>query len=213
MPAIRAPTAISEQNKHPGPPFGGPGCLCSGKGRSGRMLSALAGLRQMPWSLKGMAPMAARRAHPAQRSSHQDLPGNPDACRPRRGSACNETTGKTGGNARSVFALPVRRTAAMSPRIGGPREGGAPRPFFPPISLGRNGGARRAGALCEGEPQMSGRLQVAPTGGRSLPLTNLGRMLSAPTGQAVLAPGLAARSYSRTAPLAALVTSLAYRAR
>ena len=114
--------------------------MYGGKGRSGRMLSALAGLRQMPWSLKGMAPMAARRAHPAQRSSHQDLPGNPDACRPRRGSACNETTGKSGGNARSVFALPVRRTAAMSPRIGGPREGGAPRPFFPPHFFGKKWG-------------------------------------------------------------------------
>ena len=32
-----------------------------------------------------MAPAAARRAKPVQRSSCQDLPGNPDACRPRRG--------------------------------------------------------------------------------------------------------------------------------
>ena len=143
MPATRVPTAISESNKHPGPPFGGPGCLYSGKGRSGRMISAPTRPRQMPRSFKGMAPMAARRAHPVQRSSHQGLPGNPDACRPRRGSACNMSARKTSGDARSVFALPVRRTAAMSPRIGGPREGGAPRPFFSPISLGRNGGRRR----------------------------------------------------------------------
>ena len=213
MPATRVPTAISESNKHPGPPFGGPGCLYSGKGRSGRMISAPTRPRQMPRSFKGVAPMAARRAHPAQRSSHQGLPGNPDACYPRRGSACNMSARKTSGDARPVFALPVRRTAAMSPRIGGSRVGGAPRPFFSPISSGRNGGARRAGALREGEPQMSGRPQVAPTDGRSTPLANLGRMISAPTGQAVLAPGLAARSHSRTAPRAALVTSLAYRAR
>ena len=43
MPAIKVPTAISESNKHPGPPFGGPGCLYSGKGRSGRMISAPTG--------------------------------------------------------------------------------------------------------------------------------------------------------------------------
>ena len=164
MPATRVPTAISESNKHPGPPFGGPGCLYSGKGRSGRMLSAPTGPWQMPRSFKGMAPMAARRAHPVQRSSHQGLPGNPDACRPRRGSACNMSARKTSGDARSVFALPVRRTAAMSPRIGGPREGGAPRPFFPPISLGRNGGARRAGIRREAWPPPDGRILSAPTG-------------------------------------------------
>ena len=36
-----------------------------------------------------MAPTAARRARPVQRSSYQGLRGNPDACRPRRGSACD----------------------------------------------------------------------------------------------------------------------------
>ena len=36
-----------------------------------------------------MAPAAARRARPVQRSSYQGLRGNPDACRPRRGSACD----------------------------------------------------------------------------------------------------------------------------
>ena len=218
MPAIRVRTAISESNKHPGPPFGGPGCLFSGKGRSGRMISAPTRPRQMPRSFKGMAPMAARRAHPAQRSSHQGLPGNPDACYPRRGSACNETTGKTGGNARSVFALPVRRTAAMSPRIGGPREGGAPRPFFSPISLGRNGGRRRRPKLrivrfragpkahslrwassphddhSVGSPR--GPIGPAPRGGtpdEQRATTGrpygCGRMISAPTGRADPSPG------------------------
>ena len=60
-----------------------------------------------------MAPTAARRAKWVQRSCSQGLRGNPDACNPGRGSACNETTQKTGGDARPVFALPVQPTAAM----------------------------------------------------------------------------------------------------
>ena len=51
--------------------------------------------------------MAARRAKPVQRSSFQGLQGNPDACHPRRGSACNMRDNKTGGDARLVFALSV----------------------------------------------------------------------------------------------------------
>ena len=101
---------------------------------------------QAPGPFRGMAPMAARRARLVQRSGCQGLRGNPDACRPRRGSACSVSANRAGGNADPVFASPVQPTAAMSPRTGGARVGEAPRPFFPPISLGRNGGARRAGA-------------------------------------------------------------------
>ena len=79
-----------------------------------------------------MAPTAARRAKPVQRNDFQSLQGNPDACRPRRGSACNKIARKTGGNARPVFALFVQPTAAMSPRFGG-RRGNSPGPFFPPF--------------------------------------------------------------------------------
>ena len=93
-----------------------------------------------------MAPAAARRAKLVQRSNFQGLQGNPDACRPRRGSACKKIARKMGGNARPVSALSVQPTAAMNPRTGGPRVGEAPRPFFSPISSGRNRGARRAGA-------------------------------------------------------------------
>ena len=83
-----------------------------------------------------MAPTAARRAHSAQRSCCQGLQGNPDACRPGRGSACNETAQKTGGDARLVFALSVQRTAAISPRSGG--AGGTPPALsFPPLSFGK----------------------------------------------------------------------------
>ncbi len=57
--------------------------------------------------------MAARRAKLAQRNNDQGLQGNPDACHPRRGSACNVSADRTGGNAGPVSALSVQRTAAM----------------------------------------------------------------------------------------------------
>ena len=91
-----------------------------------------------------MAPPAARRANPVQRSGHQGLRGNPDACHPRRGSACNKSANRAGGDARFVFALSVQPTAAVIPRFGGCR-GFTPGTFFSPISLGGNGGARRVG--------------------------------------------------------------------
>ena len=120
--------------------------------------------QQPPRYFSGMVPTAARRAKPVQRSCSQGLQGNPDACHPRRGSACNVTVYKTGGDARLVFANQTQRTAAMSPRIGGSRVGEAPRPFFPPISSGRNGGARRAGIRREAGPPPDGRILSAPTG-------------------------------------------------
>ena len=54
-----------------------------------------------------MAPMAARRAKPIQRGGCQGLRGNPDACNPEHGSACDISARKTGGDARLVFALSV----------------------------------------------------------------------------------------------------------
>ena len=95
---------------------------------------------------RGMAPTAARRARPVQRNHFQGLQGNPDACCPRRGSACSISANQAGGNASPVPAGRTQRTAAMSPRSGGRRGERPPGPFFSPISLGRNGGARRAGA-------------------------------------------------------------------
>ena len=122
-------------------------------------------LPRPPWYFRGMAPTAARRAKLVQRTCSQGLQGNRDACHPRRGSACNINAKGTGGNARLVFALSVQPTAAMNPRIGGSRVGGAPRPFFSPISSGRNGGPGRAGPRREAGPPLAGRPQVAPTDG------------------------------------------------
>ena len=104
-------------------------------------------LPRPPYYFSGMALMAARRAKPVQRTCSQGLQGDRDACHPRRGSACDISAKGAGGNARLVFALPVQPTAAMSSRFFGGGAGGAPpAPSFSPISLGRNGGARRAGA-------------------------------------------------------------------
>ena len=75
-----------------------------------------------------------------------------DACRPGRDSACHETKKEPGVDARPVLAFSVQPAAAMSPRTGGPRAGEAPRPFFLPISSGRNGGPGRAGPSREGHP-------------------------------------------------------------
>ena len=76
-----------------------------------------------------MAPTAARRAKPVQRSCSQGLQGNLNACHTGRGSACNETTQKTGGNAGPVFALSVQLTAAMGPWVQGPQA----LVVFPPL--------------------------------------------------------------------------------
>mgnify|MGYP001853962477 CR=1 FL=1 len=69
--------------------------------------TASAHLPQSPEQFSGMAPMAARRAKPVQRGGCQGLRGNPDACNPEHGSACDISARKTGGDARLVFALSV----------------------------------------------------------------------------------------------------------
>ena len=142
-----------------------------------------------------MAPAAARRAKAVQRTHSQGLRGNPDACNPGRGSDCNETTQKTGGDARPVFALPVQPTAAMSPRIGGSRVGGAPRPFLSHRFLwerkrcpGRAGPLREGGILYErattGRPYGRRAESSRPT--EPTVAEANGRMISAPTGPAMV---------------------------
>ena len=88
--------------------------------------------------------MAARRAKLVQHSSFLGLQGNPDACHPRRGSACSVSADRAGGNARPVFALPVQPTAAMSPRLGG-APGEHPRPLLSPHFFGKKWGPRPGG--------------------------------------------------------------------
>jgi len=75
-----------------------------------------------------MAPAAARRAKAVQRTHSQGLRGNPDACRPGRGSAFYIRANRAGGNARPVSALSVQPTAAM-----GPGSRAAALVVFPPL--------------------------------------------------------------------------------
>ena len=88
-----------------------------------------------------MAPTAVRRAKLVQRNNNQGLQGNPDACHPGRGSACDVTTNRMGGDARLVFAGQTQPTAAMDsgsraaalvvfPPLLTPKA--APRPGRPP---------------------------------------------------------------------------------
>ena len=58
---------------------------------------------QAPGPFRGMAPMAARRARPVQRSRFQGLQGNLDACHPRRSSACHDNNGAPAEAQRSGF--------------------------------------------------------------------------------------------------------------
>ena len=76
-----------------------------------------------------MAPTAARRAKPVQRSNPQGLQGNPDACHPGRGSACTRSAKGAGGDARLVFAGQTQPTAAMGPWVQGPQA----LVVFPPL--------------------------------------------------------------------------------
>ena len=142
-----------------------------------------------------MAPTAARRARPVQRNRCQGLQGNPDACHPGRGSACDKTARKTCGNARLVFAGQLQPTAAMSPRIGGPGWAKPPGLSFPPLSFGKKAVPRPGRPALRGAPSMSGRPQAAPTDGapgRRAPRISgsgkNGRILSAPTSLAVDIP-------------------------
>ena len=146
-----------------------------------------------------MAPTAARRAKWVQRSCSRGLRGNPDACNPGRGSACNETTQKTGGDARPVFALPVQPTAAMD---SGSRA--AALVVFPPLltpkAASRPGRpAPRGGILYErattGRPYGRRAESSRPT--EPTVAEANGRMISAPTGHGDFHASLA---FTRRAP-------------
>ena len=87
-----------------------------------------------------------------------------DAGRPRRGSACHETKKGTGRGCTPGSCFVCTAFRRHEPPYWGARVGEAPRPFFPPISSGRNGGARRAGTRREAGPPPDGRILSAPTG-------------------------------------------------
>ena len=83
--------------------------------------------------------MAARRAKLAQRNNDQGLQGNPDACNPRRGSACVISANGAGGDAGPILASQTQPTAAMSPPFRG-APGAHPRPLLSPHFFGKKWG-------------------------------------------------------------------------
>ena len=95
-------------------PHGRPPCMAALRMRADD-IRPYERLPKIPWFFRGMALTAARRAKPVQRSGYQGLQGNPDACRPGRGSAFYIRANRAGGNARPVSALSVQPTAAMDP--------------------------------------------------------------------------------------------------
>ena len=133
--------------------------------------------------------MAARRAKLVQRSSFRGLQGNPDACHPGRGSACDVSADRAGGNARLVFASQTQPTAAMSPRFGG-SGGEAPDPSFPPFLREEMGAPAGQARPARGHPGVGTReplIRLAfghpPSPQRG---EGLGRMISAPAGPAMV---------------------------
>ena len=121
-----------------------------------------------------MAPTAARRARQVQRNDFQGLQGNPDACRPRRGSACNIIAWETGGDACPVFALFVQPTAAISPRTWGVQGGRSPPALLSPHFFGKKWGRPPRRRPSEAGPLSGGRHVWRPYG--------LGQRISAPGG-------------------------------
>ena len=63
-----------------------------------------------------------------------------DAGNPRRGSACDGHKKEPGVDARPVLALSVQLSAAMNPRTGGSRVGGAPPALLSPHFFGKKWG-------------------------------------------------------------------------
>ena len=79
-----------------------------------------------------------------------------DAGRPRRGSACHETKKGTGRGCTPGSCFVCTAFRRHEPPYWGVQ--------VPPISSGRNGGARRAGIRREAGPPPDGRILSAPTG-------------------------------------------------
>ena len=146
---------------------------------------------------------AARGAASSAQATDRSLPGRPESSFPplgllsppnplrwaSAGAPVTASASQWGGRQCTPgLCKPDTAHRRHEPPFWGSR-GRSPWPFFPPISSGRNGGARRAGAPREGAPPMNGRPQVAPTDDQSLTLAkpgDHGRMISAPTGPAMV---------------------------
>ena len=88
-------------------------------------------------------------SYPAAQVTQKDMQSWKEAFKAKKHSS-----GPSGNRAvrKHRYVKYAAAAAAMSPRTGGPRAGEAPRPFFLPISSGRNGGPGRAGPPPRGCP-------------------------------------------------------------
>ena len=139
--------------------------------------------------------MAARRAHPVQRSRSQGLRGNRDACRPRRGVVGPSYGSFAFGQARklipSAALLPSRQSDYRAKAARQSR-----RSFFPARFIRH--WRRFAGKLLSPPNPLRSRWRLCRLTDAACPLRVLrwasagaplgGRMISAPTGLAVVIP-------------------------
>ena len=129
----------------------------------GRRISAeIPSVTQTQRCFRRIAPMAARRARPVQRSGRQGLRGDrrgPPEARQR----LLRTEKGTGRGCTPGFALPVQPAAAVAPRFGGCRGDSPPGPFFPTAFFGKKA-VPRPGRPAPGAaaPPRSRRLNTAP---------------------------------------------------
>ena len=144
---------------------------------------------------QGHAPMAARRAQPVQRSRSQGLRGNRDTCRPRRGVVGPSYGSFAFGQARKLIpsAGPLLPSRHCDSRAEVARQ--SRRSFFPARFIRHR--RRFAGKLSPPNPLRS-RWRLCRLTDAACPLRVLrwasagaplgGRMISAPTGLAVVIP-------------------------
>ena len=131
------------------PTDGAPGCApteSAAAGTNGRMISAptewavTRRLRGPPRPFGGMAPTAARRARLVQRNHFQGLRGNPDAGRPRRGSACHETKKGTGRGCTPGSCFVCTAFRRHEPPYWGVQGGRSPPALLSPHFFGKKWG-------------------------------------------------------------------------
>ena len=122
---------------------------------------------QLPRYFRGMAPAAARRAKPVQRSSCQGLPGNPDACRPRRGVVGPSYGSFASGQARKL--IPSVRRGPQLPQAPANGAGGDAGPVLssqsqPTAAMGPGSRVEGAGGAFDENPREATSKNAGPGG-------------------------------------------------
>ena len=100
-----------------------------------------------------MVPTAARRAKPVQRNHSQGLQGNPDACRPRRGSACDGHKKGTGRGCTPGSCLLCTACRRHESQYWGAQGGRSPPALLSPHFFGKKWGPRPGRPAHPGVPR------------------------------------------------------------